>query len=138
MWSEKVIFGTVCIFSNHFFSFSTLLLPYAIIELIYCVDVIQHDILIKKLRIIGFQPQAIEIIKSFLENRRQYVQVHSKDSETLIVGANSVIQGSTLSVYMYTLFILDLPYLFHNEIHELKEHQSCKKLNIKLLLMILQ
>ena len=38
-------------------------------------DIIQHSILLDKLQILGFKNQSLKLIKSFLLNRKQYVQV---------------------------------------------------------------
>ena len=35
-------------------------------------NLVSHKLLLKKLEIIGFQPQTLRIMKSFLENRKQY------------------------------------------------------------------
>ena len=94
-------------------------------------NLVSHDLLLKKLEIIGFQPQALRIMKSFLENRKQYVQVDGFRSENLMVGPNSVVQGSVLSCTLYLIFILDLPELFHNEKHDPIQDRNCKKTSIK-------
>ena len=71
-------------------------------------DIIDHKILLEKLRIIGFCNQAVDIMKSFLENRHQYFQVQSQNSDCLVTGPRSVVQGSTLSRAL--IYMLDLPY----------------------------
>ena len=94
-------------------------------------DIINHKILLEKLSIISFWPQAIQIMLSFLEERRQYVQIQAAESECLLTGPRSVIQGSTLSGILYLIYMLDLPYLTHKTIHKPKEYRKCKKPNIK-------
>ena len=87
-------------------------------------EIIQHDILIEKLRIVGFQDNSIEIMKSFLGDRKQYVQVQNMKSETLMLGSNSVIQGSMMSGVLFLLYILDMPYLLRSEIEPPKEYRQ--------------
>ena len=70
-------------------------------------------------------------MKSFLENRKQYVQVDRFRSENLMVGPNSVVQGSVLSCTLYLIFILDLPELFHKEKHDPIHDRNCSKTSIK-------
>ena len=62
-----------------------------------CFNIIDHTILIGKLKLIGFQDQTIRIMTSYLGEHLQYVQFQSKESDKLTVGPQSVIQGSTLS-----------------------------------------
>ena len=68
---------------------------------------------------------------SFLSNRKQYVQVEGHKSEKLLVGPNSVIQGSTLSCALYLIYILDFPELFHQTKHEPEQYRSCTQTNLK-------
>ena len=94
-------------------------------------DVIPHDILLRKLEAVGYQPQAIKMMRSFLINRKQLVQVEGARSELLTCGPRSVIQGSTLSCILYLVYILDMPQLFHEMRHEPKEHRECKNQDLK-------
>ena len=94
-------------------------------------NLVCHIILLRKLEAIGFKPQAIRIMKSFLSDRKQYVQVEGHRSESLTLGPNSVIHGSTLSCVMYLIYILDLPEIFHEEKLEPKEYRKSEKTNIK-------
>ena len=94
-------------------------------------DLVDHVILIEKMRIPGFHPQALKILQSFLSNRQKYVQVKAKTSDKLLIGPNSVIQGSTLSCVLYLMYILDLPEIFHSEKHSPEEYRNCSKTNVK-------
>ena len=94
-------------------------------------DIIDHEIMIEKLRIIGFTKQAIQIIKDYLCDRRQYVAIQNSQSDLLVTGPRSVVQGSTLSGVLYLIFILDLPYLTHETIHTPETYRKCKNANIK-------
>ena len=68
-------------------------------------------------------------MKSFLEN--QYVQVDGFQSANLLVGPNSVVQGSVLSCALYLVFILDLPELFHSEKHDPIQDRKYQQTSIK-------
>ena len=74
-------------------------------------NVICHKTLLSKLEIIGYRPQEVTIMKSFLSDRRQFVQLKGKRSEILEVGLRSVMQGSTLSCVLFLMYILDDAYL---------------------------
>ena len=82
-----------------------------------CYDIISHKILIEKMKHIGFDDKTIEMIKMYFKERKQFVEINTKNSETLIVGNRSVQQGSVLSTIFYTIFMLDLPMITHNVIH---------------------
>ena len=97
-------------------------------------DIVDHRILLLKLQAIGFKPQAIKIIQSYLANRTQYVALEGKKSQTLAVGPRSVIQGSCLSTIMFLIYTLDLPELFHRDCdtkHSPAEMRLCSKTNAK-------
>ena len=94
-------------------------------------DLIDHQILVEKLKLIGFKDQAIQIMISFMTDRCQYVQVQAKDSDCLLVGPRSVVQGSVLSGVLYLIYMLDLPYLTHHEIHGPQDYNKCKSPNLK-------
>ena len=94
----------------------------------YCVS---HEILLDKLTMIGFQPQAAEIMSSFLSSRKQFVQIEGKISEKLDIGPNSVIQGLTLSCILFLIYILDMPVIFHSKSHKPEEYRKCSEVNIK-------
>ena len=92
---------------------------------------ISHNILLRKLEIIGFQPQAIAIMTSFLGQRKQFVQVEGQRSEKLEIGLNSVIQGSMLSCILFLIYILDMPQIFHTEKHSPAQYRDCNQTNLK-------
>ena len=54
-----------------------------------------------------------------------------KDSDILLSGQTSVIQGSTLSGILFLVHILDMPYIHHKIIHKPKEYKLCTKPNTK-------
>ena len=89
-------------------------------------DLISHKILIKKLRILGFDNHAAAYFENYLQNRSQKVLVDTFESEEMYIGPLSVCQGSTLSGLLYLIYTLDLPLLHHTENHSLEEYENCK------------
>ena len=77
-------------------------------------DVICHHKLIEKMKILGWDENAILYFQSYLENRMQSVTVDTFQSDTLNTGPLSVCQGSTLSGLLYLIYTLDYP-LIHND-----------------------
>ena len=77
-------------------------------------DTVDHDILISKLDHYGIRGKFLNIIKSFLSNRSQYISIDSIESEILPALNCSVIQGSKISALLYTLYINEVPHLKQN------------------------
>ena len=98
--------------------------------------IICHKILLRKLRAIGFTEKATKMVKSFLEERRQYVQIQGQKSETLSTGPQSVVQGSSLSCILFLVYILDLPQVFHETPHPPRNKPVVKNQASKLLWMM--
>ena len=94
-------------------------------------NLVKHEILLGKLEIIGFNPKSIQTMKSYLENRKQFVEVQGSRSGNLIVGPQSVTQGSTLSCVFYLIYILDLPFIFHDQKHYPEEFLKCPNEKLK-------
>ena len=59
------------------------------------------------------------------------MNLQGHDSDVLVTGPQSVIQGSTLSGVLYLLYILDLPSIFHNGRHNPQEQMECKRTNLE-------
>ena len=81
-------------------------------------DVINIDILLKKLIIYNFDNQTIQWLSSYLKNRQQCVQIESSFSTFLPVHWG-VPQGSILGPLIFLIYINKLPYLLEqNENHD--------------------
>ena len=94
-------------------------------------DLVNHAILLGKFKILGFNAKAIKTLKTYLDARKQYVQIQDFQSQSLSVGPQSVTQGSTLSCALYLVYILDLPMIFHNQDHTPLEMRTCPSQNLK-------
>ena len=60
-------------------------------------DTVDHSILLDKLDFYGFRGGSHKLLKSFLSNRKQYVNIDGRESELLESLECSVIQGSKMS-----------------------------------------
>ena len=67
-------------------------------------DTVDHKILLNKLEHYGIRDNELEVINSFLNNRRQYVEIDGASSSLKFIGNQSVIQGSKWAGF-FTLFI---------------------------------
>ena len=88
-------------------------------------DVVDHDILIRKMALYGFEESALSWVKSYLTNRTQSVFIEGSLSDPLPVECG-VPQGSILGPLLYILFTNDLPEAIHDhlpgQVHQ-QEHQ---------------
>uniref|UniRef100_A0A3B3C2G3 Reverse transcriptase domain-containing protein n=1 Tax=Oryzias melastigma TaxID=30732 RepID=A0A3B3C2G3_ORYME len=77
------------------------------LDLTKAFDTINHHLLLRKLYCYGIRGVAFSWIKSYIENRQQYVHINGVDSELQIVTCG-VPQGSVLSPLLFIIYINDI------------------------------
>ena len=81
-------------------------------DLSVAYDTVDHEILFKKLQHYGIRGKSNNIMRSYLHNRRQFVQLDTFKSEILNSPACSVVQGGKLSGLLYNLYTNEVPELY--------------------------
>ena len=84
----------------------------ASLDLSAAFDLVNVEILIKRLKIIGFPSDLIDLIRIWLTNRKFYVDVDGVCS-TLIESDTGTVQGSILGPILYAIFVSPLFDLTH-------------------------
>ena len=79
------------------------------IDLEKAFDTVNHKILCEKLNYYGFRGGSNQLIRSYLENRKQYVSINGFDSLTKPINCG-VPQGSTLGPLLFLIYINDFRY----------------------------
>ena len=72
-------------------------------------DTVDHNILIRKLKHYGVNNDAAESLKSFLKNRESFVEIQGFRSTKCENLPCSVIQGSKMSGFLYTIYSIEIP-----------------------------
>merc|ERR1712240_36348 len=75
-------------------------------------DTIDHLTLLMKMEYYGIRGTELEIFKSYLINRQQFVEIDTHRSKTRTSNPCSVIQGSKLSGILYTIYTNEIPQLY--------------------------
>ena len=95
-------------------------------------DLVDHEILVQKLKCYNFDSQALEWFKSYLQNRQQSVYIGNTASKFNQIKAG-VPQGSVLGPVLFLIYINDLPlHVRHSQIALFADdttiHQSSKSI----------
>ena len=72
-------------------------------------DLVDHKILLQKLKVYNFHDDSIQWFQSYLSERSQIVQVESKQSEPILLEDHAVPQGSILGGLIFIIFSNDFP-----------------------------
>ena len=95
-------------------------------DLSMAFDVVDHVILTEKLRHYGVRGHSLNLMKSYLSKRMQYVELNTKKSRILVQEPCSVVQGSRISGLLYTIFVNEIP-LLHNLLQDKETVQKLLK-----------
>ena len=83
-----------------------------VLDMSAAFDIIDRQLLLKKLSLIGFEDDVVGWLNSYLSNRSQSVCVNGVQSK-LLPTDTGVPQGSILGPLLYTLYTLEVPEVIH-------------------------
>ena len=92
-------------------------------------NIVDHSILLNKNKMLGLDQHSMQVMQSYLEDRTQTVYLEGFTSDSLHIGARSVVQGSALSCVLFLVFTLDLPLIFDNETLTVEQEDNTARTN---------
>ena len=80
-----------------------------LLDLSAAFDLVDHSVLLRKLKLYNLSDKSVDLIKSYLSDRKQIVQVETKVSDAIDIDDNAVPQGSILGGLLFLIFENDFP-----------------------------
>ena len=79
------------------------------IDLPKAFDIVDHSILLKKLKFYGITDKNLAWLESYLSNRKQYIEIAENSKTDLKYVTCGVPQGSILEPLLFSVYVNDLP-----------------------------
>ena len=89
---------------------------------------INHSILIKKFKHIGFSNKTLDFMKTYLNRRRQSVSFNGSNSDLIDIGDQGCFQGTIMATLIYVIYVLDQPSVAHmscNHENSYEDNENC-------------